>query len=105
VDVIDMPSIDENAIVSLYNSGKPVFIAEQNNGFIWSNFRKVLFAREKTINIQKLIPLNTTDNGALHYIHSGTYTELAAHYGLDATKLSEQILKTLSIKELKNKPV
>lgn len=105
VNVIDMPSIDQNAIVSLYRSGKPVFIAEQNNGFLLSNFRKVLFARETTINIQNIIPVNTTDYGELHYIHSGTYTELAAYYGLDAAQLSERILKTLTIKELKNKPV
>jgi transketolase len=105
VDVVDMPSIDENAIVNLYQSGKPVFIAEQNNGFIFSNFRKVLFEREKTINLQNLIPINTTDKGKPHYIHSGTYTELSAHYGLDATKLSERISKALTIKELKNKPV
>ena len=105
VDVIDMPSIDENAIINLYRSGKPVFIAEQNNGFIWTNFRKILFEREKTINVQKLIPINTTSQGGIHYIHSGTYTELAAHYGLDAAKLGERILKTLTIKEQKNTPV
>jgi transketolase C-terminal domain/subunit len=105
VDVVDMPSIDENAIVNLYQSGKPVFVAEQNNGYIWTNLRKVLFDREKTINLQKLIPVNTTDHGELHYIHSGTYTELSAYYGLDAAKLSERIVKMLTLKELKNKPV
>ncbi|HKB43815.1 MAG TPA: transketolase C-terminal domain-containing protein [Chitinophagaceae bacterium] len=103
VDVIDMPSIDEHAIVNLYQSGKPVFIAEQNNGFLWSNFRKILFAREKTINTQHLIPVNTTDNGQLHYIHSGTYTELSAYYGLDAAQLSDRVVKIVTKKEFKNK--
>ena len=40
--------------------------------------------QEASINTQKLFAINTTTNGGLHYIHSGTYTELAAHYDLDA---------------------
>ena len=95
VTVIDMPSIDEEAILDLYRSGKPVFIAEQNNGYIWTNFRKVLFAKESRIDTQLLFPLNLTNHGGLHYVHSGTYDELAAHYGLDATHLSQKILETL----------
>jgi transketolase len=101
VNVIDMPSIDEEMILDLYRSGRPVFIAEQNNGYIWTNFRKILFAKEQTINTKMMIPINTTDKGELHYIHSGTYTELAAHYGLDGQRLSERILKTLHAKNLK----
>jgi transketolase len=101
INVIDMPSIDEDAIIELYRSGKPVFIAEQNNGYLWSHFRKVLFERETSINIQRLIPINTTTKGGLHYIHSGTYTELTAHYELDAAHLSERIAKALKSKKTK----
>ncbi len=95
VNVVDMPTVDEKAIINLYRTGKPVFIMEQNNGYLWSHFRRVLFAQETSINTKNLISLNTTTKGGLHYIHSGTYTELAAHYGLDAAHLSETILKTL----------
>jgi transketolase len=95
INVVDMPSIDENAIVELSRSGKPVFIAEQNNGYLWSHFRKVLFEKESSINTKNLIAINTTTKGGLHYIHSGTYTELAAHYNLNGAALSETILKTL----------
>jgi hypothetical protein len=98
---MDMPSIDEDAIVELYRSGKPIFIAEQNNGFLWSNFKKILFEKETNINTQKLIPINTTTKDGLHYIHSGTYTELAAHYGLDGKHLNDQVLKTLKTKKAK----
>jgi transketolase len=101
INVIDMPSIDEDAIVELYRSGKTVFIAEQNNGYLWSHFKSVLFKRETSINIQKLIPINTTTKGGLHYIHSGTYTELADHYALDGAHLSERIAKTLKTKKTK----
>ncbi len=95
INVLDMPSIDEDAIVGLYRSGKTVFIAEQNNGYLWSQFRRVLFQKEIMINTQKLIPVNTATNSGLHYIHSGTYAELAAHYGLDGAHLSEKVIEIL----------
>jgi transketolase len=101
VNVVDMPSIDESAIVKLYHSGKPVFIAEQNNGYLWHHFKRVLFEKETNINTQKLIPVNTTTQAGLHYIHSGTYTELAAHYHLDSAHLTERILKTVKQKKAK----
>ena len=101
INVLDMPTIDENVIVELYRSGKRIFIAEQNNGYLWSHFRKVLFEKETNFNTQKLIPINTTTKGGLHYIQSGTYTELAAYYGLDGTHLSDLILKTLKTKKAK----
>jgi transketolase len=101
VNVIDMPSIDADAIIDLYRSGKPVFVVEQNNGYIWTNFRKVLFGHETNIETQRIIPVNTAGNGKLHYIHSGTYSELAANYGLSAAQLSERILKTLGVSNLK----
>jgi transketolase len=95
VNVVDMPTIDANTIVELYRSGKPVFIAEQNNGYLWSHFRKVLFEQESSINTKQLIAINTTTEGGLHYIHSGTYAELAAHYNLNGAALSQTILNTL----------
>lgn len=105
VNVVDMPSVDEAAIVELYQSGKPVFIAEQNNGYLWYHFKRILFEKETNINTKNLIPLNTTGKGGLHYIHSGTYTELAAHYGLDAAHLSERILQSLKTKKAKAEKV
>ncbi len=101
VNVIDMPTIDKETIRELYQSGKPVFIAEQNNGYIWSHFRKVLFEEETTINTAGLIPVNTTSGKEIHYIHSGTYAELAAHYELDASHLSKKISKSLQSKKVK----
>lgn len=101
INVIDMPSIDESMIIDLYNSGKPVFIAEQNNGYLWSHFKRVLFEKEININTQKLIPVNTVSKMGMRYIHSGTYTELAAHYELDGKHLSEKILKSLKVKKTK----
>ncbi len=96
VEVVDMPSIDEEAILELYHADRPVFVAEQNNGYIWSCIRKVLFAQLDAIDTSRFIPINTTGGGDIHYIHSGTYSELAAHYGLDAAQLATSIEQTLS---------
>ena len=101
VNVIDMPTIDPSAIVQLYQCRKPVFIAEQNNGYIWSHFRKILFEKEANIDTKKLFAINTANKNGLHYIHSGTYAELAAHYGLDAAHLSASILNALKTKKAK----
>jgi len=97
VNVIDMPSIDGDTILELYRSGKPVFIAEQNNGYLWTNFRRILFEKEAQINTQRLIPINTGSREGLQYIHSGTYSELVSYFGLDSTQLSVKILDTLKI--------
>jgi len=96
VDVVDMPSVDPDAILALYRSGKPVFICEQNNGYLWTNFRRVLFERESHIDTRNLFSINTTSREGLHYIHSGTYPELAAHYGLDAAQLRDLIATNLT---------
>lgn len=94
IDVIDMPSIDADKIVELYETGKPVFIAEQNNGYLWTNFRKVLFERMHTITNENLFPINLSHHGELQYIHSGTYQELIDYYGLS----SGELRKTISTK-------
>jgi hypothetical protein len=42
VRVVDMPSIDDELLLKLYATGKPLLFAEQNNGYLWQNFLKVL---------------------------------------------------------------
>ena len=96
VDVIDMPSIDEKIVQEIVAGDSTIIVAEQNNGFIIDNIRKILFAGNRSIDPSKIIAINTTSNGGLHYIHSGTYEELAAHYGLDAASIAataQSILK------------
>ena len=51
--VVDMPSIDEPLLLDLYDSGKWIFIAEQNNGFIWSHCQRVLFRERETYRLRK----------------------------------------------------
>jgi transketolase C-terminal domain/subunit len=35
VGVVDMPSIDRQKLLELSSTGKPLVVAEQNNGIIW----------------------------------------------------------------------
>jgi transketolase len=96
--VVDMPSIDEELLVRLYDSGKPLFIAEQNNGYIWQNFLKVLYRRRKDgIRLDRVITVNTLDaNGRPRFIHSGTYEELIAAFGLTPPQLAKTVKERLA---------
>ena len=94
VGVVDMPSIDEQLLLDLYDSGKMLLIAEQNNGYIWSEYRKVLFKSCKTIDTARLFPVNTLDkNGKPQFIHSATYSQLLHQFGLAPEQLAETIRK------------
>jgi transketolase len=98
IGVVDMPSIDEQLLLDLYNSGKKIVIAEQNNGYIWSEYRKVLFKSNKTIDTTRLVPLNTLDaNGKPQFIHSATYSQLLHRFGLTPEQLAETITKRLKL--------
>lgn len=87
-DVIDMSSIDKEMITDLVAGDGNIIVAEQNNGYIIDNIRKILFEGSQSINPSKIVSINATSKGGLHYIHSGTYKELAAHYGLDAASIA-----------------
>jgi transketolase len=92
VGVVDMPSIDEEMLLSLYRSGKLIVIAEQNNGYIWSEYKKILFNSEKTIDPRRLIPVNALDKaGRPQFIHSATYDQLIRQFGLAPDQIAETI--------------
>ena len=59
VSVVDMPSIDESFLLKLYDSNKLVVIAEQNNGYIWPEFKKLLFKTRRQIDNTNLLAINT----------------------------------------------
>jgi len=92
VGVVDMPSIDAELLLSLYDSGKLLCIAEQNNGYIWQNLVKLLFQRRPSLDTGRLIPINTLGRDARPYfIHSGTYEELLDAFGLAPAQLAGTI--------------
>jgi transketolase len=99
VGVVDMPSIDEALLVRLLDSGRLVVLAEQNNGFILQNLTKVVFRRRPAdaSALARVMAINTLDDaGRPQFIHSGTYEELTAAFGLDANSLAKRILDRLA---------
>jgi transketolase len=99
VGVVDMPSIDEELLLELYNSGQLLILAEQNNGYIWQNFLKVLYRhrdRVKADGWDRIVTINTLKSGGRpQFIHSGTYEELIAAFHLSADAIARTIEKHL----------
>ncbi|HWC95939.1 MAG TPA: transketolase C-terminal domain-containing protein [Candidatus Sulfopaludibacter sp.] len=93
VGVVDMPSIDEELLLRLYDSKKVLFLAEQNNGYIWQSLVKLLYHRRKReCSMERVVAINTLDaDGKPRFIHSGTYEELLAAFGLASFQLAETI--------------
>jgi transketolase len=98
VAVVDMPSIDDGLLLQLYDSGKPLIFAEQNNGYIWQNFLKVLYRhRKESADLARVGTINTLDSqGRPRFIHSGTYEELVEAFGLTAAQIAESIEKQVN---------
>jgi transketolase N-terminal domain/subunit/transketolase C-terminal domain/subunit len=97
VGVVDMPSIDGDLLLRLYDSGQLIVFAEQNNGYIWQNFLKVLARRRAAVcGIDRVLTVNTlSQDGRAHFIHSATYEELIEVYGLSPRKLAATIQQRL----------
>lgn len=99
VGAVDMPSIDEDLLLQLHESGKLICFAEQNNGYIWQNYLKILF-RNRGItgcNVdRRILAINTlTAEGKPQFIHSGTYEELIDAFGLSPPKLAATLSSQL----------
>jgi transketolase len=98
VTVVDMPSVDDDLLLALYNSGKMIFFAEQNNGYLWQNFLKVIYRNysKATGSLERVITINTlTPQGKAQFIHSATYEELVEVFNLTPAHLAKTIQNTL----------
>lgn len=96
-DVIDMPSVDENLMIELAKSGKSLVFAEQNNGYLYSEFQKSMFKNKFIPDMNKIFAINALDkDGKARFIHSGTYKQLAEHLGLSAKQLADAIKKIIN---------
>jgi transketolase C-terminal domain/subunit len=99
VGVVDMPSIDEPLLIDLFQSGKLLVFAEQNNGYIWENFLKTLYrhrSRVGPVDMNRILTVNTLTAGQQPwFIHSATYEELVARFRLTPDALAETIRNRL----------
>jgi transketolase C-terminal domain/subunit len=93
--VVDMPSIDDDLLLELYNSGQLLIVAEQNNGYIWQNFLKVLYRNRGQVQSggwNRIVTINTLQSdGRPQFIHSGTYEELIAAFHLTPDAIARTI--------------
>lgn len=97
VGVVDMPSIDEDLLLGLCESGKLIYLAEQNNGYILQNLLKLMYRRDPErarAGLGRVVAVNTLDSaGRPQFIHSGTYEELIAAFRLSAAHLADAIIR------------
>ncbi len=99
VSVVDMPSVDSDLLLELYNSGKLLLFAEQNNGYLWQSFLKVLYRNRDNASgkLQNVATVNTlTAEGKPQFIHSATYEELVEAFQLTPAHLAKTIQTALS---------
>ncbi len=99
VTVVDMPSVDEELLMKLYRTGRPMIFAEQNNGYLWQNFLKVLYRHRADAELKGLShisTINTLDaDGNKQFIHSATYEELVEVFGLTPAAISDAIQRVV----------
>lgn len=99
VRVVDMPSIDEELLMDLYHSGMPILFTEQNNGYLWQSFLKVLYRRRSDgdLNLSRVFAINTQDAaGEKQFIHSATYEELVEVFGLTPVAIADVVQKAIA---------
>ncbi len=64
VKVIDMPSVDEELLMTLYRTGLPMIFAEQNNGYLRAKLLKVLYRHKGDMDgkgMSQISTINTLD--------------------------------------------
>jgi transketolase len=98
VTVVDLPSIDDTLLLQLYDSRKLLIFAEQNNGYIWQNFLKVMYRHRKaSADLARVATINTLDSeGRPQFIHSGTYEELTEAFGLTGAQIAAFVEKRVN---------
>ena len=110
VGVVDMPSIDEDLLIDLFDSGKVLCLAEQNNGFILQNLLRILYRRRTDARVasglgrsgdglNRVLAINTLDaDGRPRFIHSGTYEELIHAFGLTPSQIAARDRRARGLK-------
>jgi len=100
VGVVDMPSLDEAMLLDLFQSGKLLVLAEQNNGYLWEGLLKALYRRRGGVGgggLDRILTINTlTPDLRPWFIHSATYEELVGAYGLTPDAMAKTIAIRLS---------
>jgi len=97
--VIDMPTFDPALMLDVYRGGKPVILAEQNNGYLLKMTQELLLRGNAAAlgRAGMIIPINCrNDRGERRYVHSATYQQLLDRFGLSPEKLAETVKRSLT---------
>lgn len=97
--VVDMPSTDDALFMELALSGKHIVFAEQNNGYLWQNFLKALYrnrAADLGNVLSRVVTVSTLDReGKPQFIHSATYEQLTALFGLTPAAIADTVQRAI----------
>jgi transketolase C-terminal domain/subunit len=97
VKVVDMPSVDEELLMTLYRTSLPMIFAEQNNGYLWQNCLKVLYRHRRDADSKGMSQISTINSldreGNKQFIHSATYEELIEVFQLTPAAISDAVQK------------
>lgn len=94
VGVIDMPTFDAELFSELLETGHPVVLAEQNNGYLLKAARETLLTGEV---VGRVHAINTLDDeGHRRFIHSATYEQLTEQYRLSGDLLARRVYEILT---------
>jgi transketolase len=108
VGVVDMPSVDEELLIKLSESGKLLVFVEQNNGYLWQNFLKTAYRfrdRRGAAGFDRVLAINTLDaSGRPQFIHSATYEELTAAFGMTPKAIADSIENGLAERRQSDEP-
>jgi transketolase len=100
VGVVDMPSIDDGLLLRLFESGKLVCLAEQNNGYILQNALRLVHRSHSAAardGLDRVLAINTLGpDDRPRFIHSGTYEELIEAFGLTPAGIAGAIRERVS---------
>jgi transketolase len=95
IGVVDMPSVDDRLLMELCDSGKLLVFAEQNNGYLWQNFLKALYRNRERMDpgvLKRTLTINALNaDGMPQFIHSATYEELTAAFGLTPEAIADAV--------------
>ena len=98
--VVDMPSADEDMMVELAASGKLLVFTEQNNGYLRRRFLESLCRRRNVVAadvLKRVVTVSTLDaHGMPQFIHSATYEQLLAAFGLTPEAIADTVARELT---------
>jgi hypothetical protein len=75
-----------------------VFFAEQNNGYLYTEYRKLIMRSRETVSTAAILSINTsTSEDKPQFVHSGDYNELVTAFGLTPKQLVEFVNKNAAL--------